>query len=117
MSNQQDQPNPPAEALSFEAALEELEGIVGELERGETDLERSIERFERGMALARRCEERLGEAEAKVAVLLKEGNRIVSVDMDTSEPLAEYQDPGDEILPEANDPRIATPPDDDEIPF
>ena len=106
-----------AASLSFEDALEELEDIVSELERGETSLETSIERFERGMSLAKRCEDRLGEAEEKVAVLLKEGSRIVSVDMHTGEPLAQHDDPGDDILPSGDS--VASPPipDDDDIPF
>ena len=106
-----------AASLSFETALEELEEIVSELERGETSLEASIERFERGMNLARRCEERLGEAEEKVAVLLKEGSRVISVDMHTGEPLAEHDDPGDEILPASDAAPSAPLPDDDDIPF
>ncbi len=106
-----------ASSLSFEDALSELEEIVSELERGETSLEASIERFERGMSLARRCEERLGEAEERVAVLLKEGNRIIAVDMHTGEPLSEQDDPGDEILPTSNPPPSAPIPDDDDIPF
>jgi exodeoxyribonuclease VII small subunit len=106
-----------AEELSFEDALTELESIVGELERGETSLEASIERFERGMALARRCEDRLGEAEKKVGVLLKEGSRIIEVDMSTGETLAEHDDPGDEILPSGEQQDIAATPGDDDIPF
>lgn len=106
-----------AATLTFEDALEELEDIVSELERGETSLETSIERFERGMSLARRCEERLGEAEEKVAVLLKEGSRIVSVDMHTGEPLAQHEDPGDDILPSGDELPSAPVPDDDDIPF
>ena len=104
-------------SLPFEDALAELEEIVSELERGETSLETSIERFERGMSLARRCEERLGEAEGRVAVLLKEGNRIVSIDMHTGEPLAEGDDPGDDILPAGEAPPSPPLPDDDDIPF
>ena len=106
-----------AASLSFEGALEELEEIVSELERGETSLETSIERFERGMSLARRCEDRLGEAEEKVAVLLKEGSRVISVDMHTGEPLAQHEEPGDDILPSGDALPSASLPDDDDIPF
>ena len=111
------EPSTPAEDLSFEEALSELEGIVGELERGETSLEASIDRFERGMALARRCEDRLGEAEKKVGVLLKEGSRIVEIDMTTGERLAEHEDAGDEILPSGEERDSPPVPDDDDIPF
>jgi len=111
------EPKPPADELSFEDALAELEGIVGELERGETSLEESLDRFERGMAVARRCEDRLGEAEKKVGVLLREGNRVIEVDMATGEPLAEHDDPGDEILPAGEPSDGASTADDDDIPF
>ena len=77
----------PATELSYEDALAELEQIVSELERGETALEDTIARFERGVVLSRRCEDRLNEAEKKVALLLREGRRLVQVDLQTGEQL------------------------------
>ncbi len=53
-------------ALSFEAALSELERIVEQLERGEVELEKSIAMYERGAALKAHCEARLKEAQLKV---------------------------------------------------
>ncbi len=91
--------------LSFEQALAELEQIVTELERGETPLEATIARFERGVELARRCEDRLNEAERKVAVLLQEGSRVVEVDMETSRRLSERTD----AEAPAEEPRFAPP--------
>lgn len=52
--------------LSFEAALKQLEEIVGKLERGDVALEESIAIYERGEALKRRCETLLGQAEERV---------------------------------------------------
>ncbi len=78
----------PTEKLSFEQAVDELEAIVTELERGDSSLEQALARFERGTALARRCEDRLNEAEKKVAVLIEDGPKLVEVDMATGEPLA-----------------------------
>lgn len=52
--------------LSFEAALQELETIVSELETGDVDLEKSIKVYERGTALKAHCEAKLREAEMKV---------------------------------------------------
>ena len=78
----------PTPELTFEAALEELEEIVNELERGETALEDTIARFERGVGLARRCEDRLDEADKKVALLLKRGKRVIEVDLETGEELS-----------------------------
>ena len=53
-------------AMSFEQALEELEGIVRQLEAGRFRLEDAIGAYERGAALRRHCETKLDEAKAKV---------------------------------------------------
>lgn len=53
-------------ALGFEAALEELEKIVGQLEKGQVPLEESIRIYERGEALRRHCDTLLKQAEAKI---------------------------------------------------
>ncbi|WP_280514636.1 exodeoxyribonuclease VII small subunit [Alsobacter metallidurans] len=53
-------------AMPFEAALAELEEIVGRLERGNVALEDSIAIYERGEALKKHCETLLRKAEARV---------------------------------------------------
>jgi exodeoxyribonuclease VII small subunit len=53
-------------AMSFEQALEELEGIVRQLEAGRGRLDEAISSYERGAALKRHCESKLAEARAKV---------------------------------------------------
>ncbi len=80
------------DALSFEDALAKLDGIVAVLERGDVPLEESIAQFELGMKLARRCEDRLGESERKVAVLLQEGPKLVQVDLETGRPIDRHGD-------------------------
>ena len=55
--------------LSFEKALKELESIVGRLERGDVELEESINIYERGEALKNHCDRLLKQAEAKVEKL------------------------------------------------
>jgi exodeoxyribonuclease VII small subunit len=52
--------------LSFEAALAELEKVVGRLESGEVPLEESITLYARGAELRAHCEEKLKVAEARV---------------------------------------------------
>lgn len=52
--------------LGFETALEELEKIVGQLEKGQVPLEESIRIYERGEALRRHCDQLLKQAEAKI---------------------------------------------------
>jgi len=56
----------PAEDLSFEAALKELEAIVSRLEQGEVDLEDSIALYERGQSLKAHCEKKLKLAESRL---------------------------------------------------
>jgi exodeoxyribonuclease VII small subunit len=55
--------------LPFEKALQELEQIVGQLERGDVPLETSIDIYERGDRLRRHCEDLLRKAELKVEVI------------------------------------------------
>lgn len=59
----------PVTDLSFEQAMRELEQVVGQLERGDVPLEDSIKLYERGAALKKRCEEKLKDAEEKVAAI------------------------------------------------
>ena len=47
----------PVESLSFEAARDELVRVVAELEQGAPTLEQSLALWERGEAIAARCEE------------------------------------------------------------
>jgi exodeoxyribonuclease VII small subunit len=52
--------------MSFEQALKELEAIVDRLEKGDVELEASIQIYERGEALKAHCDALLRKAEAKV---------------------------------------------------
>lgn len=61
-----DKPNDDVRAMSFEQALEALERIVDDLEKGDVPLEKSIAIYERGEALKRHCDTLLKSAEAKV---------------------------------------------------
>lgn len=67
---------------SFEASLEELERVVKELEKGDLPLEKSLELFERGMALSADCKKQLEEAEMRVEILMKRGSKTVAVPFD-----------------------------------
>jgi exodeoxyribonuclease VII small subunit len=53
----------------FETSLKKLEEIVRELEEGELTLEQSLERYEKGIALARFCSAKLEEAEKRIEML------------------------------------------------
>jgi exodeoxyribonuclease VII small subunit len=58
--------NTDVKKMPFERAIEELESIVKDLEGGKVPLEKSVELYERGEALKKRCEELLRQAEARV---------------------------------------------------
>lgn len=54
------------EDLTFEEALKKLEEIVNEMERGDLTLEKSLEKFKEGMALFKKCKEKLEKAEVEI---------------------------------------------------
>ena len=57
---------------TFEVALEELEGMVEQLETGELALEESLAAFEKGVGLVKYCNQKLAEVEKKVEMLVKD---------------------------------------------
>jgi exodeoxyribonuclease VII small subunit len=62
------------DAERFEDQLARLEEIVARLEDESVGLEEALGLFENGMALARRCRERLEEVEQRVTQLLEAEN-------------------------------------------
>ena len=66
----------PVAQMSFEEALAELEGIVQKLERGQLELESSIQAYERGTALRQHCADKLRQVQLRVEKLTldREGN-------------------------------------------
>ena len=62
--------------INFEKALEELEGIVEDLESGDLSLENSLKSFEKGIKLARQCQEQLSKAELQVQKLIEENGAL-----------------------------------------
>ncbi|MBP1909344.1 exodeoxyribonuclease VII small subunit [Methanolobus bombayensis] len=71
MNNSEDSEN-----VSFEESLEELESLVEMLERGQLTLDESLELFERGMKLARICNQKLSKAERKIEILIEENGNL-----------------------------------------
>ncbi len=59
----------PHEQPNFEDALAELEGVVRDLEDGQTGLEESLTRYERGVGLIKRCYAQLREAEQRILLV------------------------------------------------
>ncbi|MBI3473717.1 MAG: exodeoxyribonuclease VII small subunit [Candidatus Solibacter usitatus] len=64
------------EKESFESSLDQLEKVVKELEGGDLPLEKSLELFEKGMALSDTCRKQLEEAETRVEMLLKKNGKM-----------------------------------------
>jgi exodeoxyribonuclease VII small subunit len=65
-ANEDVKTNEDVRAMSFEQALEALEKIVDDLERGDVPLDQSIRIYERGEALKAHCDRLLKAAEDKV---------------------------------------------------
>ena len=65
---------PDVKKMSFEAALEELEGIVRTLEGGECDLDHAIIAYSRGALLKRHCEDKLKDAKSRIDKVLIDGD-------------------------------------------
>jgi len=63
-------------AETFEASLDELEKVVKELEAGDLPLERSLELFEKGMALSDACRKQLENAETRVEMLIRKEGKL-----------------------------------------
>jgi exodeoxyribonuclease VII small subunit len=55
----------------FEKSLQHLEKIVGNMESGELGLEESLEQFEKGINLAKNCQDTLANAELRVEQLIE----------------------------------------------
>lgn len=64
-----DEQRKPVGDLSYEEAIAELESITDRIEGGEIGLQQSVEEYERGVALIKRCRELLGEAEQRIEEL------------------------------------------------
>ena len=60
--------------IKFEKAMTRLENIIEELERGDLDIDKSLEIFEEGIKMSRLCSKKLNEAEAKIEKLSKGKN-------------------------------------------
>jgi exodeoxyribonuclease VII small subunit len=56
---------------TFEQALQELEGIVERLERGQTGLDEALELWQRGEELHHLCLQRLDAAQGRVEELAR----------------------------------------------
>lgn len=58
-----------AKTIQFETSITELEQIVSQLEKGKLSLEDALKQFEKGITLARKCQNVLNQAEQKIETL------------------------------------------------
>lgn len=58
-----------AKAIQFEKSMSELEDIVKQLEHGDLSLEDCLKQYEKGITLARKCQDALKQAEQKIEML------------------------------------------------
>ena len=92
--------------LSFEAALHELEMLVGKMENGRLYLDELISGFELGQKLAGFCRSKLDNLERKITLLVKDdGNNGIWQDFGTADGV------------ENGSPRAAASIQDQDIPF
>lgn len=68
----------------FEELMTELEEIVKELETGDVDLEKSIEKYTEAMKLANLCGEKLNNAVKSVNKVLNENGKLEDFKLEES---------------------------------
>ena len=78
MEEDTDKPN-------FEEAIERLEAIVVSMEEGDTTLAELVDRFEEGTKLAKTCNERLQEAESRIALVRQNQDGLSLEDLSEDE--------------------------------
>ena len=65
---------------AFEALFRELEATVARLEAGDLSLDESLELFQRGMELSKKCGALLDQAELRIKELVPQANGEVQVE-------------------------------------
>ena len=64
--------------LTFEQELQMLEAIVGKLEQGDVPLEEALTQFQKGVALSKKLQETLQNAEDTLTkVINEEGQEVI----------------------------------------
>lgn len=64
------------EELNFEEAMKKLEEIANVLENGNLSLDESVNKFEEGMKLSKKCNDYLDQAEKKITMLINNGDEV-----------------------------------------
>ncbi|RCX23155.1 exodeoxyribonuclease VII small subunit [Fontibacillus phaseoli] len=64
------------QSLNFEEAMNQLEVIVSQLERGDVPLEQAIDLFQKGMQLSQLCSQKLSQVERKIEMIVEADGEI-----------------------------------------
>lgn len=64
-----------AKNLKFEEAMQQLEEIVTNLERGDVPLEEALDQFQKGVSLSKFCKETLQNAEQTLTKIVDENGK------------------------------------------
>ncbi|WP_410768264.1 exodeoxyribonuclease VII small subunit [Fontibacillus sp. BL9] len=62
--------------INFEEAMNQLEEIVSQLERGDVPLEQAIDLFQKGMQLSQLCSQKLSQVERKIEMIVEADGEI-----------------------------------------
>lgn len=71
--------------LSFEQAMEKLEGIVERLEEGDVPLEEAITYYKEGMELSKLCHNKLKHVEDQLTQILTDDGQTVDFSINEEE--------------------------------
>lgn len=66
---------------TFEEALEKLEEIVDELEKGDVPLEKAMKYYEEGMKLSKKCHDLLANVQEQMVQLMNEHGELEPFEM------------------------------------
>lgn len=69
--------------MTFEASMEELEKLVKELEQGGTDLDRSLEIYERAVVLRDHCKAILDDGQRRIQKIIETADGVRTEDFDS----------------------------------
>ncbi|EDP68543.1 exodeoxyribonuclease VII, small subunit [Carnobacterium sp. AT7] len=64
-----------AKKMKFEEAMQQLEEIVTNLERGDVPLEEALDQFQKGVSLSKFCKETLQNAEQTLTKIVDENGK------------------------------------------
>ncbi|MBR4227122.1 MAG: exodeoxyribonuclease VII small subunit [Candidatus Methanomethylophilaceae archaeon] len=68
--------------MSFEESIQQLESLVEKLEAGGTDLDKSLEIYEKAVVLRNHCREVLDDGQRRIKKILETSSGIVETDFE-----------------------------------